>query len=74
VEIPVVGANGQISGVLCQSMPPSDVRGALVYRGRGETRAIEDVVQLVIHEVANLLDAIGNGLWLFERQSDSADR
>ena len=33
VEIPLVGGNGQISGVLCQSMPPSDVRGALVSRG-----------------------------------------
>ena len=30
VEIPLVGGNGQISGVLCQSMPPSDVRGALI--------------------------------------------
>ena len=35
VEIPLVGGDGQICGVLCQSMPPSDVRGALVSRGRG---------------------------------------
>jgi hypothetical protein len=33
VEIPLVGGNGQISGVLYLSMPPSDVRGALVSRG-----------------------------------------
>src|SRR3954468_1331000 len=28
LEIPLVGGDGEISGVLCQSMPPSGVRGA----------------------------------------------
>ena len=74
VEIPLVGGNGQISGVLCQSMPPSDVRGALVSRWRGEARAIEDVAQLVMHDINNLLAVIGSGLRLLEGQSDSADR
>ena len=55
VEIPLIGGNGQISGVLCQSMPPSYVRGALVSRRRGEARAIEDVAQLVVHDINNLL-------------------
>ena len=68
MEIPLVDGNGQISGVLCQSMPPSDVRGALVSRGRSEARAIEDVARLMIHEINNLL------LQLLEGQSDSADR
>jgi hypothetical protein len=74
VEILMVGGNGQISGVLCQSMPPSVVRGALVSRGRGEARAIEDVAQLVIHDINDLLAVIGNGLRLLEGQSDAADR
>jgi hypothetical protein len=74
VEIPLVDGNGQISGVLCQSMPPSDARGALVSRGRGEATAIEDVAQLVIDDIKNLLAVIGNGLRLLERQSDSSDR
>ena len=74
VEIPLVDGNGQISGVLCQSMPPSDVRGALVSRGPGEARAIEDVAQLVVHDINNLLAVIGSGLRLLEGQSDSADR
>jgi signal transduction histidine kinase len=74
VEIPLVGGNGQISEVLCQSMPPSDVRGALVSRGRGEACAIEDVAQLVIHDINNLLAVIGSGLRLLEGQSDCADR
>lgn len=74
VEIPLLGGNGQISGVLCQSMPLSDVRGALVSRGWGEARAIEDVAQLVVHDINNLLAVIGSGLRLLEGQSDSADR
>ena len=44
VEIPLVGSNGQISGVLCRSMPPPDVRGALVARGWGEARDRKSVV------------------------------
>ena len=74
VEIPLVGGDGQISGVLCQSMPPSDVRGALVSRGRGEARAIEDVAQLVVYDINNLLAVIGSGLRLLECQSDAAYR
>jgi Histidine kinase-, DNA gyrase B-, and HSP90-like ATPase len=74
VEIPLVGGNGQISGVLCQSMPPSDVRGAWVSRGSGEARAIDDVAQLVVHDFNNLLAVIGSGLWLLEGQSDAAYR
>jgi hypothetical protein len=35
VEIPLVGGNGEISGVLCQSMPPSDVRGVGFQRAGG---------------------------------------
>jgi len=74
VEIPVVGGNGQISGVLYLSMPPSDVRGALVSRGPGEARAIEDVGQLLVHDIKNFLAVIVRALRLLEGQSDSADR
>ena len=74
VEIPLVDGNGQISGVLCQFMPPSDVRGALVSREAGDARAIEDVAQLVVHGINNLLAVIGSGLRLLEGQSNFADR
>src|SRR5215813_6444647 len=74
VEIPLVGGNGQISGVLCQSMPTSDVRGALVSRGPGEAGAIEDVAQLVVHDINNLFAVIASGMRLLECQSDAAYR
>jgi hypothetical protein len=71
VEIPLVDNNGQISGVLCQFMPPSGVRGAFVSRVPGEARAIEDVAQLVVHDINNFLAVIGSGLQLLEGRSDS---
>ena len=74
VEIPLVGGNGQISGVLCQFMPPSDLRGAWVSRGPGVVRAIEDVAQLLVHDINYLLAVIGSGLRLLEGQSDAAYR
>src|SRR4051812_47804957 len=74
VEIPLVGGNGQISGVLCQSMPPSDVRGAWISSGSGDARAIDDVAQLVVHDINNLLAVIGSGLRLLEGLSDAAYR
>jgi hypothetical protein len=74
LEIPLVGGDGEISGVLCQSMPPSGVRGAWASSGSGEARAIEDVAQLVVHDINNLLAVIGSGLRLLEDQSDTAYR
>jgi hypothetical protein len=71
VEIPLVDGNGQISGVLCQFMPPSGVRGAFVSRGPGEARALEYVAQVVVHDINNFLAVIGGGLRLLEGQSDS---
>src|SRR4051794_3339336 len=73
LEIPLVGGDGKISGVLCQSMPPSGVRGAWASSESGEARAIDDVAQLVVHDINNLLAVIGSGLRLLESQSE-ADR
>ena len=74
VEIPLVGGRGEISGVLCQSMPPSDVLVASVSCGPRDAKAIEDTAQLVIHDINNLFAVIGSGLSLLEYQSDGAYR
>jgi signal transduction histidine kinase len=74
VEIPLVGRDGEISGVLCLTAPQPDTRGVF-YSGRPEgTRAIEDVAQFVVHDINNLLAVIGSGLRLLECQSDAAFR
>jgi signal transduction histidine kinase len=74
VEIPLVGRDGEISGVLCRTAPRSDTRGVFSSRGSEEARAIGDVAQFVVHDINNLLAVIGSGLRLLECQSDAAYR
>jgi signal transduction histidine kinase len=72
VEIPLVGSDGEVSGILCHTSPRSDTRGAVAAGGRA--RAIADVAQFVVHDINNLLAVIGSGLRLLECQSDAAYR
>ena len=74
VEIPLVGRDGEISGVLCRTAPRSDTRGVFSSRGPEGARAIGDVAQFVVHDINNLLAVIGSGLRLLECQSDAAYR
>ena len=69
VEIPLVGRDGEISGVLCRTAPRSDTRGVF---GQEGARAIGDMAQFVVHD--NLLAVIGGGPRRLERQSDAAYR
>jgi signal transduction histidine kinase len=74
VEIPVVGSDGEVSGILCHTSPLSDTRGAVAAGGRERERAIAEVAQFVVHDINNLLAVIGSGLRLLECQSDAAYR
>jgi signal transduction histidine kinase len=69
VEIPLVGRDGEISGVLCRTAPRSDTCGVF---GQEGARAIGDMAQFVVHD--NLLAVIGGGPRRLERQSDAAYR
>lgn len=74
VEIPLVGSEGEVSGILCHTGPRSDTRGAVAPRERERVRAIADVAQFVLHDINNLLAVIGSGLRLLECQGDAAYR
>ncbi len=74
VEIPLVGRDGEISGVLCLTAPQPDTRGVFYSRRPEGTRAIGDVAQFVVHDINNLLAVIDGGLRLLECQSDAAYR
>jgi signal transduction histidine kinase len=74
VEIPLVGSDGEVSGVLCHTGPRSDTRGAVAPRGQERGRAVADMAQFVVHDINNLLAVIGGGLRLLECQSDAAYR
>lgn len=74
VDIPLIGADGKISGILCDSGPWLDARGPIAAGGRETVRAIADGAQFVVHDINNLLAVIGSGLRLLERQDDAAYR
>jgi signal transduction histidine kinase len=73
-EIPLVGRDGAISGVLCRTAPRSDTRAVFSSREPEGARAIGDVAQFVVHDMYNLLAVIGSGLRLLECQDDAACR
>jgi signal transduction histidine kinase len=74
VEIPLVGRDGEISGVLCRTAPRSDTRGVFSSRGPEGARVIGRVAQFVVHDIDNFLAVISSGLQLLECQSDAAYR
>jgi signal transduction histidine kinase len=74
VEIPLLGSDGDVSGILCHTGARSDTRGAVVARGHESVTAIADVAQFVVHDINNLLAVIGSGLRLLECQTDAAYR
>ena len=74
MEIPLVGRDGEISGVLCRTARRSDARGVFSSRGLEGARAIGDVAQFVVHDINNLLAVIGSGLELLDCESDTAYR
>ena len=74
VEIPLVGSEGEVSGILCHTGPRSDTRGAVAPREWERVRAIADVAQFIVHDINNLLAVINSGLRLLECQSDATYR
>jgi signal transduction histidine kinase len=74
VEIPLVGRDGEISGVLCRTVPRAGTRGIILSPGREEGWSTGDVAQSAVHDIKNLLAVIGGGLRLLESQSDAACR
>jgi signal transduction histidine kinase len=74
VEIPLVGSDGEVSGILCHTSAKSDTRGAVAAGGRARVRAIADLTQFVVHDISDLLAVIGSGLRLLECESDAAYR
>ena len=73
-EIPLVGSDGEVSGILCHTSPRTNTRGAVAAGGRARVRAIADLAQFILHDINNLLAVIDSGLRLLECQSDAAYR
>lgn len=72
VEIPLVGSDGKVSGILCHTSPWSDARDAIADGGR--VRAMTDEAQFIVHDINNLLAVIESGLRLLECRNDAASQ
>ena len=74
VEIPLVGSDGEISGVLCRgaTTPETDDMFA-PHRPKGG-RPIVDVEQFAVHDINNLFAVIASGLRLLECQNNAGYR
>jgi hypothetical protein len=73
VEIPLVGSDGEVSGILYHGHQRADRRGAVAAGGPARVRAMGDLTQFV-DDINNLLAVIGSSLRLLECQSDAAYR
>jgi signal transduction histidine kinase len=67
VEIPLLGTDGRITGVLCGSTGTDFPEGALAHINR-------DAAQAYAHDIGNLLAVIDGGLRLLDVKTDAGDR
>ena len=74
VEIPLVGDDGVVTGVLCRDVPSAADENCVA---RYECRSLEtvsDITRAVVLDINNLLAVIDGGLRLLNRQDDAKGR
>ena len=74
VEIPLIGSDGEISGVLCRDIPIAERANPAAHSDFQRLQAIDEIAKDYIHDINNVLSMIGGGLRLLERQGDAASR
>jgi signal transduction histidine kinase len=73
-EIPLVGSDGEISGVWCREIPFAEdvLRNARLKPKSAQ--AMDETAKIFVHDINNVLSVIGGGLRLLERQGDPETR
>jgi anti-sigma regulatory factor (Ser/Thr protein kinase) len=74
VEIPVIGRDGEISGVLCRDFPLTGVSSSCALTRDDDIPIIDVTAKATLHDIANLLATIDCGLRLLERQTEVEGR
>jgi len=72
VEIPLIGGNGEISGVLCCDIPIAERTNPIFRSKPRHPETGNEIANVFVHDINNLLSVIGGGLNLLERQCDAA--
>jgi signal transduction histidine kinase len=73
VEIPLVGDDGVVTGVLCRDVPPAAAVNGIAPCERRDLETVSGITRAVVHDINNLLAVIDSGLRLLSRQ-DNAER
>lgn len=74
VEIPLIGSDGEISGVLCRDIPIAERVHPIIHSELQRLQAVDEIAKVFVHDINNLLSVIGSGLRLLERQGDDDSR
>jgi signal transduction histidine kinase len=74
IEIPVIGRNGEIAGVLCRNSPLSSASRSTPLTQDLHTAIIGEATKTILHNITNILATIDCGLWLLERQTEVEGR
>jgi signal transduction histidine kinase len=72
IEIPVIGGDGEIAGVLCRNSRLSNASSPLTQYQ--DTAIIGEAAKTILHDIANLLATLDCGLQLLERQTEVEGR
>jgi signal transduction histidine kinase len=70
VEIPLIGGDGEISGVLCREIPLTERPNPVAYSELQRLEAIDEITKVFVHDINNVLSVIGGGLRQLERLGD----
>ena len=74
VEIPVIGRDGGIAGVLCRNSPLTSASRSTPLTQDQHTVIIGEATRAILHDITNLLATIDCGLRLLERQTEVEGR
>jgi signal transduction histidine kinase len=74
VEIPVVGRDGKISGVMCRSYPFGGCTALITGAEAQRIDSVDEITNVVVHDINNLLAVIDGGLRLLGRHGDAEAR
>jgi len=74
VEIPVIGRDGEITGVLCSNPLLTSASHSTPLMQDQDTAIIGEATKTILHDITNLLATIDCGLRLLERQTEVEGR
>lgn len=74
IEIPVIGRDGEIAGVLCRNSPLSSASRSTPLTQDQHTAIMGEATKTILHDITNILATIDCGLSLLERQTDVEGR